>query len=106
MKRVIIESPYAGDIERNTTYARRAMKFSLDNYYAPFLSHLLYTQVYDDNDPFQRDRGIRAGYAWLKHAEEVHFYLDYGMSPGMQRTEELCKIIGIPTTDYHIGKNP
>ena len=50
LRRVILESPYAGDIERNVAYARAAMRDSLLRGEAPIASHLLYTQpgVLDD----------------------------------------------------------
>ena len=53
MTLVVIESPYAGDVERNLTYVRRAMRWCLDKGLDPFASHLLYTQdgVLDDDDP-------------------------------------------------------
>jgi len=83
MKRVIIESPYAGDIERNTEYARRCIKDSLDRGEAPLASHLLYPQVLDENDPAQRKQGIDAGLVWSRQADLAAFYCDYGRSPGM-----------------------
>jgi hypothetical protein len=63
---VIIESRYAGDIDRNVAYARQALKHSLDRGEAPIASHLLYPQVLDDNDPAQREQGIAAGLAWRR----------------------------------------
>jgi len=85
MKRVILESPYAGDVEKNIAYARRCMKDSLDRGEAPFASHLLYTQkgLLDDNNPIERRKGIEAGFAWLKSAQKHVFYIDHGMSRGM-----------------------
>ena len=58
MQRVIIESPYAGDVERNVRYARAAMADCLKRGEAPFASHLLYTQegVLDDDIPGERQR--------------------------------------------------
>jgi hypothetical protein len=44
MKRVILESPFAGDVERNLRYARAALRDSLHRGEAPLASHLLYTQ--------------------------------------------------------------
>lgn len=88
MKLVIIESPYAGDIERNVPYARACMADSLARGEAPFASHLLYTQpgILDDNDLTQRERGIDAGWKWgLAAADVVAFYIDLGMSTGMYR---------------------
>jgi hypothetical protein len=44
MKLVIIESPYAGEVEANVAYARACMRDSLGHGEAPIASHLLYTQ--------------------------------------------------------------
>ena len=53
MSKVILESPYAGDVERNIEYAKLCMKHSLTMGEAPLLSHLLYTQVLDDTIPIE-----------------------------------------------------
>ena len=86
MKKVIIESPYAGDIERNIKYARVCLKDSLSRGEAPMASHLLYTQegVLDDTVESERMQGINAGLAWLEVADLHVFYIDYGMSKGME----------------------
>lgn len=87
MKLVIIESPYAGDIEANRAYARRAMRDSVMRGEAPLASHLLYTQpgVLDDGIEAERDLGIEAGLAWGRHAELTAVYADLGISNGMRR---------------------
>jgi hypothetical protein len=86
MRKVIIESPYAGDVDRNTTYARRAMADSLRRGEAPIASHLLYTQggILDDSNPDERKLGIAAGLAWRDRADAIIFYADLGWSKGMQ----------------------
>lgn len=43
MRRVIIESPYAGNVEANATYLRRCLRDSLLRGEAPFASHAIYT---------------------------------------------------------------
>ena len=50
---VLLESPYAGDIEANLSYARACMRDCFERGEAPFASHLLYTQmgVLDDTIP-------------------------------------------------------
>jgi len=83
MLRVIIESPYAGDVERNVAYAKLCLKDSLMRNEAPILSHLLHTQVLDDKNPKERKIGIDAGLAWVCVADKQIFYIDYGMSKGM-----------------------
>ena len=86
MKKVIIESPYAGDVERNLGYARRCLRDSLRRGEAPIASHLLYTQdgVLDDLIPEERSLGINAGLEWLTVADKHIFYMDHGMSKGMK----------------------
>ena len=89
MKRVVIESPYAGNVKKNEEYARACLKDSLDKGEAPFASHLLYTQkgVLNDTMPTERSLGINAGFAWGKCADLVVFYMDLGMSGGMVQGE-------------------
>jgi hypothetical protein len=89
---VILESPYAGDINRNIAYARACVKDSLLRGEAPFASHLLYTQenILDDNIEEQRLLGIKAGLAWLKAADKHVFYIDYGYSKGMLYAKQFA----------------
>lgn len=86
MRLVIIESPYAGDIEKNLTYARACVKDSLLRGEAPIASHLLYTQdgILNDKNPLERNMGIEAGLAWGKHADATIVYQDLGISGGMK----------------------
>ena len=83
MKRVIIESPLSGNFERNIRYARLCMLDSLRRGEAPFLSHLLYTQVMDDAVPALRKLGMAAAQAWYPCADLCAVYLDLGRSGGM-----------------------
>ncbi|MFA6338688.1 MAG: hypothetical protein WCW87_01335 [Candidatus Paceibacterota bacterium] len=85
MKKVIIESPFAGNTERNKEYARKCMRDSLLRGEAPLCSHLLYTQmgILDDNIKHERDLGIEAGLIWGEEAELTVVYEDYGISMGM-----------------------
>ena len=85
MRRVIVESPYAGDIERNVRYARACLRDCLMRGEAPFASHLLYTQdgVLRDAVPGERAHGIDAGLAWGDVADATVVYTDLGMSTGM-----------------------
>jgi hypothetical protein len=98
VKRVILESPYADNIERNITYARACMKDCLLRNEAPIASHLLYTQpgVLDDNIPTERQLGIEAGLAWGDLAEATVVYTDYGISRGMQYGIERARQRGRP----------
>lgn len=86
MKLVLIESPYAGDVERNESYADRALADCLHRGEAPFASHLLYTRkgVLRDDIPAERKLGIEAGLAWGEKADLTAVYVDYSITPGMR----------------------
>lgn len=86
MRRVILESPYAGNIEENLSYARLCVRDSLQRGEAPIASHLLYTQpgVLRDEIPDERQWGIDAGLVWGLVADATVVYIDYGISNGMK----------------------
>lgn len=98
MRRVILESPYAGDVEANLIYARRCVRDSLSRGEAPIASHLLYTQpgVLDDAVLAERSWGIEAGLAWVTVADATVVYVDRGASLGMCYGIEHAKDAGRP----------
>lgn len=85
LRLVILESPFAGDIERNLRYARACLHDCLLRGEAPIASHLLYTQpgVLNDDVPQERQWGINAGLAWGRVAQAAVFYTDLNWSNGM-----------------------
>ncbi len=85
MRLVVLESPFAGDIQTNVAYARACLRDSLMRDESPIASHLLYTQmgILSDDDPEERQKGIDAGLAWLKVADASVVYTDRGISKGM-----------------------
>lgn len=85
MRLVIIESPYAGDIEANSAYARKAVRDCLLRGEAPIASHLVYTQpgIFNDDVPLERQFGILAHHAWIAKADACVVYADRGISNGM-----------------------
>ena len=90
MKAVIIESPFAGNWERNLKYLRACMKDCLKRGEAPFASHALYTQegVLDDNIPSERKLGIDAGLEIGSRMDATVVYTDLGITDGMKQGME------------------
>jgi hypothetical protein len=96
---VILESPFAGDIEKNLAYARAAMRDCLLRGEAPFASHALYTQpgVLSDADPAERAHGIAAGFAWREAVRcKTVVYTDPGTSRGMELGIKHATDLGCP----------
>lgn len=103
MRLVILESPYAGNVEENVRYARACMRDCLLRGEAPFASHLLYTQpgVLDDGIPEERALGMEAGLVWGPPAQATVVYTDRGISRGMRegiaRAERENRVVEMRT---------
>ena len=91
MKRVILESPYAGigiEMRINEIYGEFCMHDMLVNHNeSPYASHLLYTREFVLRDwiPEDRKKGIQAGFRWRDVADRTAFYCDLGMTKGMEQ---------------------
>jgi hypothetical protein len=105
MRLVILESPYAGDIEANVTYARACVRDSLSRGEAPIASHLLYTQpgVLRDEVAEERQWGIDAGLAWKQVAHASVVYTDRGITKGMEYGIAAAEKAGIPVEYRNIA---
>lgn len=78
-------------VRRNIKYAKLCMKDCLSRGEAPFVSHLLYTQVLDDSIQEERNQGIEAGLSWGLHAEKTVVYCNYGVTEGMKKGIKKAK---------------
>lgn len=98
MRLVVLESPYAGDVDRNLRYARAAIRDCLLRGESPIASHLLLTQpgILDDTVPDERRLGMRAGWAWFPAAAAVVVYEDLGISSGMHAGIAEAGNYGLP----------
>lgn len=92
---VYLASPLSGDIDANQAYARLAMRDSLSRGEAPFVPHILYTQVLNDTEPADREAGMTAGTAWLLRADALVAYVDRGISDGMRAEMDAARAAGI-----------
>jgi len=105
MKRVILESPYRvnqtikrGGISgvsdvyeikiiqaKYKIYACKCVIDCLGRDESPFASHLIFTQMLDDNISEHRQLGMEAGFTWYSVADYCVVYNNYGISEGMQK---------------------
>jgi hypothetical protein len=92
---VMICSPYSGDIIRNVSYAKMAVRDSLKRGEVPFAPHLHYPQpgILNDDDPDERELGMMAGMLWMYRADGLVVYRDHGITKGMQ--EEIDEALRI-----------
>lgn len=99
---VIVESPFAGDMERNRKYAIRACIDCLARKEVPYASHLFFPQFLDELAPEDRELGLTAGYAFWKLATKIVFYCDLGWSRGMQRAYDRSEEMKISREKRHL----
>lgn len=88
MRRVVIESPYKATDAYSCEQHKRYLEFAIQDCFkrgeAPFASHMLYTDVLDDDCLPERLQGIQAGLEWGQFADYVVVYVDFGISSGMK----------------------
>lgn len=98
MKTVCIESPFRNPLpevpligELYRDYLHDCLRDSLSRGEAPFAGHAYLTQVLGDDDEAERRQGIDCHLAWLRAADEVIGYIDFGISPGMVQAMRAAK---------------
>lgn len=101
--RVILESPYGGDVDANRLYALVCLRDMLHRGEAPFASHLLYPLVLTKYSETERRMGMEAGLSWTPVAELVAVYTDRGVTPGMSAGITRARHLGVPIEFRKVG---
>lgn len=91
---VFICSPYAGETEKNIVKACEYCKFAVSENRIPYAPHLLFPQFLDENDPAQRELGIRMGLVFLQKCREVWVFGT--VTAGMRMEINLAQRCHIP----------
>jgi hypothetical protein len=95
MKMIYVASPYAGDVERNTEYAKLACRTVMEQGHAFFAPHLLYPAILDDSNPRERRLGMSMGLAMLSRCDELWAFGER-ISAGMSAELAEAKRLDIP----------
>lgn len=103
-KRVVIATPYRGELNRNIRYAIACMKDCLVRGEAPLAPHLLYPFMLNDSIPEERALGMEAGHTWLTAADRLIVYTDLGISSGMQEDINIAQQYCISITRRKLPK--
>lgn len=104
-KRVILESPYAGDVEKNRLYALECLRDMFSRGEAPFASHLLYPPILIKWTQEERKNGIKAGLSWYQSAELCAVYVDNGITEGMKLGISTAKSLRVKIEYRKLPKN-
>lgn len=101
-KMVFICSPYAGDIEVNTTRAKRYGRFAVKNKTVPIIPHLMYPQFLDEENQDERRLGLEMGLELLSKCQEMWVFGDY-ISSGMSAEIKSAKKWNIHIRYFTMG---
>ena len=102
--RVILESPYAGNVELHLAYLKLCIRDSILHYNeAPIASHALYIGALNDDNPEERKIGIERFWLWHDVADAMVVYQDFGISKGMNYSIAHAREIGLRIHYRNIG---
>lgn len=87
MRRVILDTPYAGWSWPLLSYAQQCMMDCLRRQEAPMVSYLLYPPMFGPE-------GMDAGLSWEQAAEAWVVYVDMGMTHNMRKSIERGYALG------------
>ena len=106
VKKIYVASKYAGDVAANVEKAVWCCRYVIEQGFMPVASHLLYPQILNDNNPRERELGLKFGLALLATCDEVWVFTAGGeISPGMEREIEGAKRLGIPVRKLEMGES-
>ena len=105
---VIVESRYtaktAEGLIRNWNYLRFAVADSISRNEVPFASHGFFTQMLNDRSPDARKLGLRLAIEYIRRADLMAIYTDYGWSRGMRAGVRCAVRFDIPVVERKIGR--
>ena len=95
MKLIYVASPFAGDIEKNIEFAKKACRYVMQCGHAFFAPHLLYPTILNDQMPEERSLGIAMGLEALSHVDELWVFGSQD-SDGMKTEIDEAIRLGVP----------
>ena len=106
VKKIYVASKYAGDIAANVENAVWCCRYVIEQGFMPVASHLLYPQILNDNNPRERELGLKFGLALLATCDEVWVFTAGGeVSSGMAKEIEEANRLGIPVRKLEMGES-
>lgn len=87
------------ELAHNRRIAEVACKCAVRLGYMPLAPHLFFPLFLSDNDPEEREAGIRFGLEWLKECDEI-WVIGQRVSDGMKREIVTAVERGIPVIQF------
>ena len=105
MRLVYISSPLRGDVERNIQRARDYCAYAASCGVIPLAPHTIFTQYLDDEQPEQREQGLRMGRDLMWRCDDL-WVVGSTISSGMREEIELAKKLYMPIFYVPEDMNP
>ena len=99
---VYICSPFSGDIETNTTNAKRFCRFAVDSNAIPLAPHLHYPPFLREDDPAERELGLFFGIVLLGKCDELWAFgetVSVGMKAEIDKAKRKNMVVRYFTTE-------
>lgn len=87
---VYIASPYRGSAEKNIIKAKSYALFAVKRNKMPICPHIYFTQFLDDNNVYERKKGLSLALQMLKRCKEMWVFSDI-ISQGMEKEIKAAK---------------
>ena len=108
-KVVYIAAPYAAptelEVQANVRFHEDAMFYAINQNCIPLATALLYPPIMTDTEPAERAYGIALGMQMLARCDELWYFSENGVSPGMQQEIDLANQLGIPVIEIKDTSN-
>ena len=99
MEKVFICSPMKGDVEKNLKLAKFVARVLIGSGYIPIAPHLYFPQFLDDNDQYERIKGIKMGVELMKECDRM-WIIGTTITNGMEYEINEAKKAKVPARLY------
>lgn len=99
MEKVFVCSPMKGDVEKNLKLAKFAARVLISSGYIPIAPHLYFPQFLDDNDQYERIKGIKMGMELMKECDRM-WIIGTTITNGMEYEINEAKKAKVPALLY------
>ena len=88
-----------GDVEKNLKLAKFAARVLINSGYIPVVPHLYFPQFLDDNDQYERIKGIKMGVELMKECDRM-WIIGTTITNGMEYEINEAKKAKVPAILY------
>lgn len=99
MEKVFVCSPMKGDVEKNLKLAKFAARVLIGSGCIPVVPHLYFPQFLDDNDQYERIKGIKMGVELMKECDRM-WIIGMTITNGMEYEINEAKKAKVPALLY------